>query len=219
MSYSYIKSVFPNFENSNKVYDETLYNNINTLYTDKESDLPKPGNLESQMPNYNQSKQINQDFVLTKETLLEKPKIEAMSNVNINTNDKSTLPFQYTQTPLQELSEINFDKPSAQQNNLSYYNLPMKMFIQKQNDKIKGKIPSSIENFEDVKNKQACFDPDCDIYIKHILECSKCKSTVMKQLGLETDRVRNEEIMEVVSYIVFGLFILLLIDSIKSDKN
>jgi hypothetical protein len=28
MSYSYIKSVFPNFENSNKVYDESLYNNI-----------------------------------------------------------------------------------------------------------------------------------------------------------------------------------------------
>jgi hypothetical protein len=29
MSYSYIKSVFPNFEN-NKVYDESLYSNLQT---------------------------------------------------------------------------------------------------------------------------------------------------------------------------------------------
>ena len=41
----------------------------------------------------------------------------------------------------------------------------------------------------------------------------------MKQLGIETDRIRNEEIMEIISYILFGLFILILIDYLKNDKK
>jgi hypothetical protein len=217
MSYSYIKSVFPNFENSNKVYDETLYNNINTLYTDKESSIPIPGNLESQV--YNKQKD---EFVLTKETLLENPKIEKMSNINVNTNGQSSLPFQYTQTPLQELSEISFNKQS-EQNNLSYYNLPIKDSLfsigHKEPTDLKEQVVNKIEKFEDVKDKKTCSEPECDLYVKHILECNKCKSVAMKQLGIESDKVRNEEIMEVVSYIVFGLFILLLIDSLKSDKK
>ena len=214
MSYSYIKSVFPNFENSNKVYDESLYNNITTLYTDKESSIPIPENVESKQTD---------DFVLIKPTLLENSKIEKMSNVN--TNGQSTVPFQYTQTPIQELSEINFNKPS-EQNNLSYYNLPIKLplfsTLSKEQSELALKqqqVTRKIENFEDVKDKKTCSEPECDLYVKHILECNKCKSVAMKQLGIEGDKIRNEEIMEVVSYIVFGLFILLLIDSLKSDKK
>jgi hypothetical protein len=213
MSYSYIKSVFPNFENSNKVYDETLYNSINTLYTNKESSIPIPENIESKQTD---------DFVLTKPTLLDNPKIEKMSNINVNTNGQSTLPFQYTQTPLQELSEISFNKHN-EQNNLSYYNLPIKMplfpTVPIQESLKEQQVTRKIEKFEDVKGKQTCSEPECDLYVKHILECNKCKSVAMKQLGIESDKVRNEEIMEVVSYIVFGLFILLLIDSLKSDKK
>jgi len=215
MSYSYIKSVFPNFENSNKVYDEALYNNINTLYTDKQSSIPIPENVESKKTDENYS------------TLLENPKIEKMSNVNTN----GQLPFQYTQT--NELSEISFNK-HGEQNNLSYYNLPIPNSIPnsipnlQQNLKEQMVIPNlqqnlkeqmviqKIEKFEDVKG---CSEPECELYVKHILECNKCKSVAMKQLGIESDRIRNEEIMEVVSYIVFGLFILLLIDSLKSDKK
>jgi hypothetical protein len=213
MSYSYIKSVFPNFENSNKVYDESLYNNINTLYTDKESSIPIPENIESRQKD---------DFILVKPSLLENPMIEKMSN--INTNVQLTVPFQYTQTPLQELSEINFNKP-GEQNNLSYYNLPIKVPpLSTGSNKpteltLKQQVTRKIEKFEDVNDKQKCSEPECDLYVKHILECNKCKSVAMKQLGIEGDKIRNEEIMEVVSYIVFGLFILLLIDSLKSDKK
>ena len=165
---------------------------------------------------------------------IENPKIEKMSNVN--TDGQSSLPFQYAQT--NELSEITFNK-HGEQNNLSYYNLPMKNLTpalipapmsapmsvpmsvpipalipvpMKQEQRVIQKI----EKFEDVKGN--C-EPECDLYVKHILECNKCKSVAMKQLGIESDKVRNEEIMEVVSYIVFGLFILLLIDSLKSDKK
>jgi len=202
MSYSYIKSVFPNFENSNKVYDEALYNNINTLYTDKQSSIPIPENVESKQTDENYS------------TLLENPKIEKMSNVNTN----GQLPFQYTQT--NELSEISFNK-HGEQNNLSYYNLPIPNSIPNsipnlQQNLKEQMVIQKIEKFEDVKG---CSEPECELYVKHILECNKCKSVAMKQLGIESDRIRNEEIMEVVSYIVFGLFILLLIDSLKSDKK
>lgn len=201
MSYSYIKSVFPNFKDSNKVYDETLYNNINTLYTDTSLGLPEPENLERSKPNYKHPK-------VELEQVVAKPdsKIEAMSNV------------------FNEYANVSLYKPESQ-NNLSYYNLPIKA-IQKQNTKqhnvtIESK---SIEQFEEEKpktqiSKNEAVDGDCDQYIKHVLECSKCKAIAIKQLGIDNDRFRNEEMMELASYIIFGLFILLLIDSLKSDKK
>lgn len=207
MSYSYIKSVFPNFENSNKVYDETLYNNINTLYTESSLGLPKPENLERVQPNY--KKTIEVDKSVDTKTV---GKIEAMSNV------------------FNEYANASLYKPENQ-DNLSYYNLPLKQIL-KQNIKTpvsNVEIVKSIEGFEEEtpkvqvsKNEHEtvrCIDVDCDQYIKHVLECSKCKAIAIKQLGVDNDRFRNEEMMELASYIVFGLFILLLIDSLKSDRK
>ena len=106
-------------------------------------------------------------------------------------------------------------------NNLTYYNLPIKLNTQPSPPPsppprvlLESKT-NVIEKFEDEKAKSACAEPACDSYVKHILECSRCKSIAIKQLGIENDRIRNEEIMEVISYIIFGLFILLLIDSLK----
>jgi len=205
MSYSYIKSVFPNFKDSNKVYDETLYNNINTLYTDTSLGLPEPENLERSNPNYT-NKKLEEEVVVNSNS-----KIEAMSNV------------------FNEYANATLYKPESQ-NNLSYYNLPIKA-IQKENVKMQNVIiTNGIEKFEEEKPKVQqvsknesdavrCVDGDCDQYIKHILECSKCKTIAIKQLGIDNDRFRNEEMMELASYIIFGLFILLLIDSLKSDKK
>jgi hypothetical protein len=50
-------------------------------------------------------------------------------------------------------------------------------------------------------------------YTKHVLECTSCKELLMKQFNIENDRIRNEEIMELISYLIFSLFILLLIDT------
>jgi exonuclease VII small subunit len=206
MSYSYIKSVFPNFKDSNKVYDESLYNNINTLYTDTSLGLPEPENLERSRPNYKHPKVELEQVVVKPES-----KIEAMSNV------------------FNEYANASFYKPESQ-NNLSYYNLPIKA-IQKQNTKQHNVTIESknIEQFEEENPKAQvsknesdtvkCIDGDCDQYIKHVLECSKCKTIAIKQLGIDNDRFRNEEMMELASYIIFGLFILLLIDSLKSDKR
>jgi hypothetical protein len=202
MSYSYIKSVFPNFENSNKVYDEALYNNINTLYTDSTLGLVKPENLERSQINYN--KPQKDTFELTQNKILKaNENVEAMSNV------------------FNEYANVSLHKPEVL-DNLSYYNLPLKS-IQKQNIKtpeIVVQKTKGIENFEDENPKNVKYtDTDCDQYIKHVLECSKCKTIAIKQLGIENDRFKNEEMMELASYIIFGLFILLLIDSLKSDKS
>jgi hypothetical protein len=173
MSYSYIKSVFPNFE----------------------------------------QKTFNKEIKIDIEP--EKTKEE----------------FKNTRAePIQgyEFYDLKSSKDMSQ-NNLKFYNLPSpKEYLITDLPTTKGTplLPQqiqqqasfSIENF-DVGNGVSSGSnggvSTCDDYIKHISECNKCKSVLMKQLGIENDRIRNEEIMEVISYIVFALFILLLIDSFK----
>lgn len=55
----------------------------------------------------------------------------------------------------------------------------------------------------------------CEEYTKHILDCPQCKELLLKQLKVDNDKVVNEEIMEVVSYIAFGVFVLLVLDNMK----
>ena len=195
MSYSYIKSVFPNFENSNKVYDENLYNNINTLYTDSNLGLPKPENLDKPTTSY--KKPVDEVYEIPPTVILREPKKEGMANV------------------YNDYAPITLEKPPSQ-DNLTYYNTPLPTILAK--TKVK-----SIEGFEEriqiQEPKTKCEDPDCDEYIKHILECGRCKAIAIKQLGVDNDRFRNEETMEIVSYVVFGLFILLLIDTLKTRER
>lgn len=50
-------------------------------------------------------------------------------------------------------------------------------------------------------------------YTNHVLNCSICKEMVLRQLNVESDRLFKEEILEIISYIVFGIFMLMLLDS------
>jgi hypothetical protein len=49
--------------------------------------------------------------------------------------------------------------------------------------------------------------------IKSLLDNPETKALIIKQLNIETERIYNQEIMELISYLLFGLFILLLIDT------
>lgn len=190
MSYSYIKSVFPNFENSNKVYDENLYNNITSIYSNVE--LPQAENNERNKPNYKTND--------IEENKIEENKIEKMSNVNIN-----------------DYAEFTLKKPENQ-NNLSYYNIP----LQSQLSQIKTHNNTQAQHIQKSQKKEVIENfenKDCDGYIKHVYECDYCKKIITKQLGIDNDRYRHEEMIEVASYIIFGLFILLLVDSLKSEKR
>lgn len=67
-----------------------------------------------------------------------------------------------------------------------------------------------------VKNniiKEMFDNNDHSQYTTHVLDCSICKELLMKQFGLENQRILNTEIMELISYIIFGLFVILLIDT------
>lgn len=180
MSYSYLKNVFPNYEDSIKTPD--IYNSITTETSTVSYPAPQPDIKE-------ELNKENNDISLPQRTLLE--------NFNITGAD----------FPLSN---------NKNQDNLKFYNLP---YIENQYPGNPSN-PSNhvIEGFESPKKNSAC-DLDCDLYIKHINECNKCRSVIVKQFGIETDRIKNEEIMEVVSYLIFGLFVLLLIDSLKNSKS
>lgn len=156
MSYSYVKTVFPEFKYSN-VYDTKLYDNLNVsqydnrLFEPAESDMsrtyaditlasPEPPKKESRIETF----QDNQRFYTP-----------PLPEVNIPVNNN-------------RINRERFDEEPSQ------------------------------KHLE---------------YTKHVLECPSCKEMLMKQFNLENERIRNEEIMELISYLIFGLFILLLIDT------
>lgn len=161
MSYSYVKTVFPDFKYVN-VYDTKVYENLSVSNFDKKLFEPaEPVNDFS--------------FISTPE----------------NVKDKVN----------------NRDPPKIEtfQNNQNYYNIPLPTNnIAINNNKIHK------ESFEQDSIKNDHLE-----YTKHILECAKCKELLLKQFNIESDRIRNEEIMELISFMIFGLFILLLIDSYK----
>lgn len=156
MSYSYVKTVFPNFQYSN-VYNTKVYENLN---------VSKDQKFEPA------------DF-----------------DVNKSYSDLSVF-----KEPEQKSKIETF------QDNQRYYNTPLpKATIPVNNNK------TYPERFEDQSSKPT--EDNHLEYTKHILECPKCKDLLMKQFGLENERIHNEEIMELVSFVIFGLFILLLIDT------
>ena len=55
--------------------------------------------------------------------------------------------------------------------------------------------------------------PGCEKMCQHILQCQRCKAVVVKQWNLESDRIFHEEIMEVLTYVIFAVFLLLLLES------
>lgn len=179
MSYSYIKSVFPNFENSNKAYDESLYS---TLQSTSKNEITV--NLSDFSKTLSQK---NNEIELPQEKLIENYRnIEGMTNG--------------------EYAEIKPLNPIGERDNLKYYNKPLIPLTKSKQEKEKKEI-DIFEKFTDDK------EVNCDNYVKHVIQCNRCKMIAMKTFGVETDRIRNEEIMELISYILFGLFILMLIDS------
>ena len=193
MSYSYIKSVFPNFENSNKVYDESLYSNL------QESQVQQQTQQQAPLQEVKQEQQIVY------------PQISNSNNVG-------------------DFASNTFEKNQVQ-NNLRYYNIPIsdevknieynnenkyKPYNIKENEygmDLTEKIQTKEVKLEKLEKFENINELGCDIYIKHISECRKCRELVSRQFNMYD----NEEVMEVISYLIFGLFILLAINSIKNN--
>lgn len=159
MSYSYVKTVFPNFEYSS-VYDDKLYNNLNETPLNA-IDLKAYDNFSSQ------------GFVQHK---IEKFEQEAKDAKSVNYN----IPIINNQIP-------------------NYNNIDVSKF-------------NTIETFDESKQ-----DSVHDDYVNHVSNCNQCKAKLLKQWNIESDRLRNEEILELISYVMLGLFILILLDTLKKD--
>lgn len=167
MSYSYIKSVFPNFETS-KVYSEDIYNTIGVQ-------------LKSQ--NETKTEEL-QPFGAEK----------YVSSFNLNEK----------QSVKQSENEI------SKKDNLKFYNLPYTP-AKHQNlteEKKNSNGERMIESFGDQEN-------DHNKYILHVMECKRCKESLLKQLNLWDDKIKMEGYMELASYIIFGIFIILIIDALN----
>ena len=48
-------------------------------------------------------------------------------------------------------------------------------------------------------------------YIDHINNCKECKDILLKQFGYETQRINHDDLMELFSYIIFGILLYMLI--------
>ena len=163
MSYSYVKTVFPNFEYSN-VYNDKLYSDMSGPTTAAPTPvkiLPEP-NDENPSLSY-----------LKSEPLIVRPGDQTQLI------EKNTFKEPFT--------EISKDK-----DNLHFYN-------------------QKIETFEGHEHRDESHehrDEGHDVYLKHVSKCEFCKNMIRKQY-------HNDQIMELISYITLGIFILILLDRIK----
>ena len=198
MSYSYIKSVFPNFENSNKVYDESLYSNL------QESQVQVQQQVQQQAPLHE----------VKQEQQIVYPQISNSNNVGdfaSNTFEKNQVQnnLRYYNIPISdEVKNIEYNN----ENKYNPYNIKENEYGMDLTEKIQTK-EVKLEKLEKLEKFENINELGCDIYIKHVSECRKCREIVSRQFNMYD----NEEVMEVISYLIFGLFILLAINSIKNN--
>lgn len=197
MSYSYIKSVFPNFENSNKVYDESLYSNLQESQVQQQAQAPLQEVKQEQQIVY--------------------PQISNNNNVGdfaSNTFEKNQVQnnLRYYNIPISdEVKNIEYNN----ENKYKPYNIKENEYGMDLTEKIQTKEVKleKLDKLDKLEKFENINELECDIYIKHVSECRKCREIVSRQFNMYD----NEEVMEVISYLIFGLFILLAINSIKNN--
>ena len=158
MSYSYIKSVFPNFETNTEALS-TIYDSQITLGS------------------------------------------TAKSNETIK-NASNPLPYENESIPIENFGQTN------PKDNLTFYIPPVpKIYLED--------VPQ-VETF-DINPTQPLKEhikpTGCDDYLRHVVTCKQCTQTLRKQLGISS--TKNEEILEVLSFVLFGVFLYMILDKIK----
>ena len=189
MSYSYITKVFPKFQYSN-IYDANLYNNISGLNKQTDIIASNENTLEDQT--------INKKYV---EVIKPAPldlNLETYKNISNQTYYNKPLPSNL----------LNNDNSNILNNDITN-------IITKTDYNLQNSIPVSQKELDLHKEFFSETTQNHDNYTTHILECDQCKSLLLKQFNIETERIRNEEILELIAFLIFGLFILLLLDGFK----
>jgi hypothetical protein len=55
--------------------------------------------------------------------------------------------------------------------------------------------------------------------ISHVLSCEACKTILMKNLNFEVELSKNRELMELLSFVLYGLFLILLLNMILKKNR
>lgn len=191
MSYSYVKTVFPDFKYSN-VYNTKLYdtNDTNDKNTLKIIPAEQHNNAFAEL---NEGKKSNIETFENNLKFFNIPLDPTKNNIN-NTNDNllsNPVNAVHTGNPVNTGNAVN---PVNAVNAVNPVN-------------------AVSNNMNSLRSENG--DGTHIEYTTHILECSSCKQLLMKQLNIDNDRIKSEEIMELISFMMFGVFILLLLDNIR----
>lgn len=130
-------------------------------------------------------------------------KVSEIKNEIVETFDTLSKPTAWTPLIDSQFQEINKNNKLLSQNNTSYNKYPQSTI----------ESPTQLTKIPFVHNET--FQNDHQEYIKHVLECNQCKEILIKQFNIKQDTIFNEDFLELLSFIIFGILLLLLIDTLK----
>jgi uncharacterized Fe-S cluster-containing radical SAM superfamily enzyme len=125
--------------------------------------------------------------------------------------------------PKFEQSKIYDDKIYSSLDSISLNNTHTKTQVKDKKELIEAsnEIPNvkesefkELEQFnvsKEIKSQKS----DHQDYITHILECNYCKDIIKKQFHLENEKLFKEEMIELISFIAFGIFLLMFLERSK----
>ena len=189
MSYSYIKTVFPKFENTTVIDSTKIFNSPTTTVTPL-----KVIGMNTETSTNSEINGSHKDiFYLTQEDLPTSQK-DNLHYYNIP-DDKNMIIENFTSQPIKD--------------NLHYYNIP----VDKNMMNIENFTPPVTETPHVVESKS-----NCDKMNDHIKDCAVCKEMLYKNFNMENKPDFNQEIFELISYCIFAVFVLFLLDKISHRK-
>jgi len=209
MSYSYIKTVFPTFENTIS-FNTNTFNDLNSQVKVEQKPLNVSG-LEPSSDSTSVLKKGEEKFFLTQQTLLD----------------------EFTNTNKQKVVKTQLHQQQPIQDNLHYYNTPLHITEAMTNEQPQQQIPQPQPQPQipvtntvqaDVKIIPTGISKDpvalrdnsvCSQSYNHVMECAQCKEMLYRNFNFENKKNDyKEEIFELISYCIFAIFILFLLEKL-----
>jgi hypothetical protein len=209
MSYSYIKTVFPTFENTIS-FNTNTFNDLNSQVKVEQKPLNVSG-LEPSSDSTSVLKKGEEKFFLTQQTLLD----------------------EFTNTNKQKVVKTQLHQQQPIQDNLHYYNTPLHITEAMTNEQPQQQIPQPQPQPQipvtntvqaDVKIIPTGISKDpvalrdnsvCSQSYNHVMDCAQCKEMLYRNFNFENKKNDyKEEIFELISYCIFAIFILFLLEKL-----
>ena len=207
MSYSYIKTVFPTFENTIS-FNTNTFNDLNSQVKVEQKPLNVSG-LEPSSDSTSVLKKGEEKFFLTQQTLLD----------------------EFTNTNKQKVVKTQLHQQQPIQDNLHYYNTPLHITEAMTNEQPQQQIPQPQQQIPVTNTVQADVkiiptgiskvpvalrdNSVCSQSYNHVMECAQCKEMLYRNFNFENKKNDyKEEIFELISYCIFAIFILFLLEKL-----